>query len=139
MFHWYITIIGSPTLQKFSSRVYYVTAGDPFTLNCTATNDPQSPNELRFRWYKGSTRIDSDQSHWNITELSSDPYTVTSQLVITNLTVDKHNGTYSCRVDNFRIDMTVNQSTAVVIESKFQQLTILCSCSCQVTLAVFSL
>ena len=129
---------GPPTLHTITP-VYYIIAGDPFTLNCTATNDPQSPNELRFRWFKESTRIDNDQSQWNITELSSDPFTVTSQLVITNLTVDKHNGTYSCRVDNFRIDMAVNQSTAVVIESKFQQLTTLCSCSCQVTLAVFSL
>ena len=112
------TALGPPTVQEFH-RVYYVIAGDSFTLNCTATNDPQSPNELRFRWFKESIRIDNDQSQWNITELSNDPFTVTSQLVITNLTVDKHNGTYSCRVDNFRIDMAVNQTTAVVIESKF--------------------
>ena len=114
----FLTAIGPPTVQEFSP-VYYVIAGDPFTLNCTATNDPQSPNELRFRWFKESTRIDNNPSQWNITELSKDPFTVTSQLVITNLTVDKHNGTYSCRVDNFRIDMAVNQTTAVVIESKF--------------------
>ena len=113
-----ITNIGPPTLQEFS-RVYYVIAGDPFTLNCTATNDPQSPNELRFRWFKESTRIDDDQLQWSITELSIDPFTVTSQLIITNLTVDKYNGTYSCRVDNFRIDMAINQTTTVVIESKF--------------------
>ena len=113
-----LTNIGPPTLQKFSP-VYYVIAGDPFTLNCTATNDPQSPNELRFRWFKESTRIDNNQSQWSITKFSSDQLTFTSQLVITNLTVDNHNGTYSCRVDNFRIDMAVNQTTTVVIESKF--------------------
>ena len=112
-----ITALGPPTVQEFS-RVYYVTAGDPFTLNCTATNDPQSPNELRFRWFKESTRIDINQSQWNINELSNDLSTVTSQLVITNLTVDEHNGVYSCAVDNFKVDNAVNQSTIVVIESK---------------------
>ena len=98
--------------------MYHVIAGDPFTLNCTATNDPQSPNELRFRWFKESTRIDINQSQWNITELSNGPFTVTSQLVITNLTVGKHDGIYSCAVDNFKVDNAVNQSTIVVIESK---------------------
>ena len=110
--------IGPPTLQDFNA-VYYVIAGDSFTLDCTATNDPQSPNELRFRWFKGSIGIDSNPLQWNITELSRDVFTVTSQLVITNLTVDKHNGTYSCRVDNHRIDTAVNQKTILIVESKF--------------------
>ena len=112
-----VTALGPPTLQEFN-RVYYVIAGNPFTLNCSATNDPQSPNELRFRWFKESTRIDNDQLQWNITELSNDPSTVTSQLVITNLTVGEHDGVYSCAVDNFKVENAVNQSTIVVIESK---------------------
>ena len=112
-----ITAIDPPILQKFNT-VYYVVAGDLFTLNCTATNDPQSPNGLRFRWFKDSTRIDNDQSHWNINELSKDPFTVTSQLVISNITADEHDGVYSCQVDNFKIDNAINQNTTVVIESK---------------------
>ena len=112
-----ITTIGSPILQEFDT-VYYGIAGNLFTLNCTATNDPQSPNELRFRWFKGSTRIDDDPLQWNITELSSDPFTVTSQLIITNLTVDEHNGSYSCRVDNFRVETAISQNTIIVVESK---------------------
>ena len=104
-------------MQEFS-RVYYVIAGDSFTLNCTATNDPQSPDELRFRWFKESIRIDNNQSQWNFNELSSDPFTVTSQLVITNLTVGEHDGVYSCEVDNFKVDNAVTKSTIVVIESK---------------------
>ena len=104
-------------MQEFS-RVFNVIAGDPFTLNCTATNDPQSPNELRFIWFKESTRIDTNQSQWIIKELSNDPFTVTSQLVITNLTVGEHDGVYSCAVDNFKVDNAVTQSTIVVIESK---------------------
>ena len=109
--------IGPPILHPVDP-VYYVIAGDPFTLNCTATNDPQSPNELRFRWFKGSTRIDDNPLQWNITKLSRDPSTVTSQLVITNLTVDEHNGSYSCEVDNFRVETAVNQNTNVVVESE---------------------
>ena len=104
-------------LQVFNP-VYYVIAGDSFTLNCTATNDPQSPNELQFRWFKESTRNDKDSLQWNITELYRDSFTVTSQLVITNLTVDEHNGSYSCRVDNFRVETAVNQNIIVVVESK---------------------
>ena len=109
-------MLGPPILQQFNA-VYYVIAGDSFTLNCTATNDPQSPNELRFRWFKGSSEIYSDPLQWNMTELPGDMFTITSQLVITNLTVDKHNGTYSCRVDNHRIDTAVNQDTIVIVES----------------------
>ena len=58
--------------------------GDPFTVNCTATNDPQSPNKLRFRWFKESTRMDNNPSQWNITKLSMrNTLKVTLQIVIT--------------------------------------------------------
>ena len=98
--------------------MYYVIAGDSFSLNCTATNDPQSPNELRFRWFKDSTKIDNEPSQWNITQISNHILTNTSQIVITNLTVDQHNGSYSCWVDNFRVGTAVNKSTIVVVESE---------------------
>ena len=114
-----VTIIGSPTLQKFSSRVYYVTAGDPFTLNCTATNDPQSPNELRFRWFKEYTRIDNKPSQWNVTELSlSNTLTVTSQIIITHLTMEQHSGIYTCFVDNFRSRAAIDQINTIIVESE---------------------
>ena len=100
--------------------MYYVIAGDPFTLNCTATNDPQSPNELRFRQFKGSTRIDNKPSQWNVTELSMrNTLTVTSQIVITHLAVKQHNGTYTCTVDNFKVRAAVYQTTNIIVESEY--------------------
>ena len=98
--------------------VYYFIPGDPFALNCTATNDPQSPNELRFRWFKESTRIINDSSRWNITELSQNTLTITSQLSITLLMVEQHNGTYTCFIDNFKIRTAVYQITTIVVESE---------------------
>ena len=113
-----IATTGPPTLQNFST-VYYVIAGDLFTLNCTATNDPQSNVKLRFKWKKESARIDSNPQ-WNITKPSSPIkiLTLTSQLIITNLTVEQHNGTYTCSVDNYRDGPTVDQIITVVVESK---------------------
>ena len=112
------TCIGPPILQAINP-VYYVIAGEPFTLNCTAANDPQSPNKLRFRWFKESTKIDDQRSQWNISEMTlTNTLTVTSQIVITNLTVEQHNGTYMCSVDNYRPRTAVDQTTIVVVESK---------------------
>ena len=100
--------------------VYYVIDGDPFTLNCTATNDPQSPNELSFKWFKESTRIDNKDSQWIINEMAIENIlTVTSQIVITNLTVEQHNGTYTCSVHNFKPKSAVDQTITVVVESEY--------------------
>ena len=111
--------IGPPILHTITP-VYYVIAGDSFTLNCTATNDPQSPNELRFRWFKESTRIINDISQWNITELSMrNTLTVTSQVVITHLTMKQHNGKYRCFVDNFKTRAAIRQTTTVIVESEY--------------------
>ena len=111
------TFTGLPMLQPIS-LLYYVIAGHSFTLNCTATNDPQSPNELRFRWFKESTRIDN-KHQWNTSKMSlRNLITVVSQLIITKLTVEQHNGTYSCSVDNFRTGRSVGQTTIVIVESK---------------------
>ena len=100
--------------------MYYVIAGDPFTLNCTAANDPQSPNELRFRWFKEYTRIANNPSDWNVTELSvGNGLTITSQIVIQHLTIEQHNGTYTCSVFNFRTITSVNQTTTIIVESEY--------------------
>ena len=100
------------------NTVYYVIAGDPFTLNCTATNDPQSTNELDFKWFKESTRIDNKPSQWTINKIRN-ILTITSQIVITNLTVEQHNGTYKCSVHNFKPKLAVDQTTTVVVESEY--------------------
>ena len=44
--------------------------------------------------------------------------TVTSQIVITNLTVEQHNATYKCSVHNFKGRTAVDQTTTVVVVSK---------------------
>ena len=115
----YINFTGPPTLQTVNP-LYYVTTGSLFILNCTATNDPQSLNGLRFRWFKESTRIDDNPAQWNITEvLLRNTLTTTSQIVITHLTVEQHNGTYTCSVDNYSPSMAVDQITSVIVESEY--------------------
>ena len=107
-------------MLQMVNPLYYVTIDNLLILNCTATNDPQSPNELRFRWYKESTRIDNNPSHWNVTELSmKNILTVTSQIIIAHLTMEQHNGTYTCSVDNSKHGVTVNQTTNIIVESEY--------------------
>ena len=115
----YINFTGPPTLQTVSP-LYYATTGSLFILNCTATNDPQSLNGLRFRWFKELTRIDDNPAQWNITEvLLRNTLTVMSQIVITDLIVEQHNGTYTCSVDNYSPRMAVDQITSVIVESEY--------------------
>ena len=74
---------------------------------------------MRYRWLKESTRIDNKPSQWNITRLlMRNALTVTSQIAITHLTVEQHNGTYTCSVDNFRSRAAVYQTTSVIVESE---------------------
>ena len=106
-----------PKLQPVD-LAYFVIAGDAFILNCTATNDLQSPNNLTFRWYKESIKITDETSQWNITKSFRDNLTVTSQIIITNLTVDQHSGAYICMVDNNENETAVNQTTNIIVESQ---------------------
>ena len=120
MYFWYCraNFIGPPTFQPFDP-VHYVIVGHSFVLNCTATNDPQSPNDLTFTWYKGSNKIRKNNKQFNTTKHLINPTTVTSQLVISDLQVAKHNGTYICEVHNYNEESSVRQKTVVVVESKF--------------------
>ena len=110
--------IGPPTVQPISvdlpmvpiSSVYYVIAGDQLRLNCRATNDRQSPNMLRFIWYKDSTFVDQR----SVTTVPN----FFSLLSLLNLDVNRDNGTYTCSVYNFERSRAVNQSTDVIVESK---------------------
>jgi len=107
---------GPPTIQPFDP-VHYVIVGHSFVLNCTATNDPQSPNNLTFRWFKdrNKNRI-GNKNQWNITEHVINNITVTSQLVITDLQVTRHNGTYICVVHNNNNTFSIRQRITVVVE-----------------------
>ena len=96
-------------------------AGDPFTLDCAATGDSKSPNKLRVRWFKDSNRIDNNyQWRLNFNNFNTEgkhTVTVRSIMIIFELNVDQHNGTYTCSVDNFMIGAAVNQSTTLIVES----------------------
>ena len=115
--------VGPPTVQPISvdipvgqpiSPVYYVVAGDQLRLNCHATNDPQSPNQLRFIWYKGSTSIGTQNARQIIVTVPN----VYSLLFFNNLNKNQDNGTYTCSVYNFELSRAVTQSTVVIVESK---------------------
>ena len=68
---------------------------------------------------KDFTEIDSESSQWNISEIAQrNNHTNASQIIINNLTLEQHNGTYICRVDNFMPDKSVDQTAVVVVESK---------------------
>jgi len=112
---------GPPTILPFDP-VHYVIVGHSFILNCTATNDPQSPNKLTFRWFKDSGKIEMNKTKLlSINEHVINATTVTSQLLISDLQVKEHNGTYMCMVDNYRRSHYVLQNVAVAVESKYLQ------------------
>ena len=115
--------VGSPTVQPISvdipvgrpiSPVYYVVAGDQLRLSCRATNDPQSPNQLRYIWYKDSTLVGIQDTRRLIVTVSN----TISFIFINNLDVNQDNGTYSCSVYNFQLSRAVTQSAVVIVESK---------------------
>ena len=94
--------------------VHYVVAGDQLRLNCRATNDPQSPNQLRFLWYRDSTYIGNQDARRTIIRVPN----VNSILFFSNVDVNQDNGTYTCSVDNFQLSRAVTQSAVVIVESK---------------------
>ena len=115
--------LGPPTVQPISvnipvgqpvSLVYYVVTGDQLRLNCRATNDPQSPNQLRFLWYRDSTFIGNQDARLFVVTVPN----VNSILFFNNVDVNQDNGTYSCNVYNFQFSRAVTQSAVVIVESK---------------------
>ena len=101
---------GSPIKQQFDT-FYHVIVGDTFSLNCTATDNPNTP-EITFSWY----RNDDDITH--LTKIIASIVTAqyrssTSQLYIEQLDIDQHNGRYICGVANNEAIST----TTVIVES----------------------
>ena len=117
-----ILFVGPPTVKPITigiqevlpiSSVYYLIDGDHIQLNCLATNDPQSPDELNFIWYKDSTIVDS-QGLRRVTGKSSNGQ---SFILFYNLDMSQDNGTYTCSVKNFELGRAITQSAVVIIES----------------------
>ena len=98
--------VGPPVIEQLDS-VYYAVAGQSFTLNCSATNDVDSPNNLIFFWLKDETLINENTIKVSVTG---------SQLVIPQLDPDQHSGQYSCGVYNNEVSDAVNTSTNLTIE-----------------------
>ena len=64
-------------------------------------------------------RIDpSRRKKWSITDQVINPTTVTSQLIISDLSVAQHNGTYFCDVHYYKTSF-IRQSTTVIVESEY--------------------
>ena len=101
---------GPPSIEEELDPTYYVVAGDAFTLSCTVTDDPQSPNGTQFLWYKdGSDIIQS-------TETIANKPMYTSKLRIQLLDSDEHSGQYRCVAYNHP-SRNVSSSTTLVVES----------------------
>ena len=104
-----IPIKGSPIKQQFDT-FYHVIVGDTFSLNCTATDNPNSP-EITYSWYRNN----EDITH--LTKILASNKTAqyrwsTSQLYIEQLDPDQHNGRYMCVANNEAIS-----TTTVIVES----------------------
>ena len=80
-------------------------------LNCSATNDVQSPNNITFEWFKDGKRQNDSTVIIKQVDVS------TSQLIIDSPNSDQHSGNYSCGVYNNQSSNIVYTNTTVVIES----------------------
>ena len=100
---------GSPTIQQFDPY-YYVIAGNTFTLNCTVTDEPQSPDGIKVLWYRDNHDITS------LTKVIANNSTYTSQLYIEELDSDQHSGQYMCVAYNSTY-VNATSTTTVVVES----------------------
>ena len=101
--------------------VYYLAVNGriSFRLECIAINDPQSPNKLKFKWFKESARIYNRQSGWNIIsyyDIHNNKFI--SLLTTVNRVNQLHNGTYACGVYDSMGTIDISQSTNVIVESK---------------------
>ena len=101
--------IGPPEVESFDS-VYSAIPGQSFTLNCSAVNDIDSPNNLMFVWFKDNNLINENVVLLKVLD------STTSQLVIPQLDSDQHSGQYSCGVYNNEVSDAVNTSTSLIIE-----------------------
>ena len=88
-------------------------------LECIGTNDPQSPNILQFKWFKGSTRIDNAQD-WTFFQYpnNNSQVTFTSVIISVNEATQQYNGKYTCSVYDSMITINIEQSINVIVEGK---------------------
>ena len=99
---------GSPINQQFDP-FNYIIAGDTFSLNCTATDNPNAL--IIFSWYRNNEDI--TYLTRKIASITTSQYKQsTSQLYIDKLDSDQHSGRYICVANNRAIS-----TTTVIVES----------------------
>ena len=92
--------------------------GGSFKLECIATNDPQSPNMLKVKWFKGSTRINS-YNEWIIYDTNNNnKITFYLQSINANQVDHQYSGRYTCSVYDSVITTDIEQTTNVIVEGK---------------------
>ena len=104
-------------LQQFDHPVNYVTAGDPFVLDCTVVGGLKPNDIITFEWSKDNDNINNSNMTQmiQINMINSE----TSQLVINKLNPDIHNGEYSCKaIYNNSVSNSAFENTKIAIESK---------------------
>ena len=98
-----------------------MSVGGIFDLVCIATNDPQSPNMLKFEWFRELSRIVNHRSGWTIVDFmetdDNNKVTFNSRL-FTDMVDHQHNGTYTCTVYDSTFTTHNRQSTNVIVEGE---------------------
>ena len=79
-------------------------------LECSATNDVDSPNNITFMWLKDDKQLNSNM----VTQTDL----LRSRLFIQQLDPKDHSGNYSCGVYNNKMSDSVFTNTTVTIESE---------------------
>ena len=104
--------LGPPTLQPFSPA-YHNIIGQHFMLECLASNDDDSPNNIAFVWFKDDKLLNSTS------DIEIQTGMLYSRLSIQQLDPENHSGIYSCGAyNNKRTSDSVFTNTTLTIESK---------------------
>jgi len=103
---------GPPKLQLFHPAYHHI-IGQQFMLECLAVNDPDSPNNITFDWFKDDEELSKNDSNIEI-EISL----LNSNLFIKQLDPKDHTGVYSCGAYNNDTSNSVFTNTTLTIESE---------------------
>ncbi|XP_065917231.1 uncharacterized protein [Dysidea avara] len=105
-----VVVFGPPKISDPFHSAYYHIIGQQFMLECSATNDNDSPNDITFVWFKDDKLIDSASSME--LQISMPDH----RLFIEYLDPRKHNGNYSCGAYNNEITDSEFTNTTVIVE-----------------------
>ena len=101
---------GPPTISEPFQPAYHHIIGQQFMLECSATNDDDSPNNITFVWLKDDKQLNSS--------IVMQTGLLRSSLFIQQLDPKNHSGNYSCGAYNNEMSDSVFTNTTVTIESE---------------------